>query len=757
MDEIINEFLVESYESLDRLDGDLLALEDAPDDRDRLASIFRTVHTIKGTSGFLALPKLERVAHVGENLLVPLRDGELRLNQEIADSLLEMVDAIRQILSSLEASGDEGGDDFATLVERLQNALHAEAAAEDASAETKSATEEDAGDDAIEPEQVAEAADVADESATPPETPTPAVAPEAKKENTPAAKAATKPASSGSEGSERSQSVADSTVRIDVCLLDRLMNLVGELVLARNQIVQFSSSAEDAAMIAASQRLNLVTTELQEGVMKTRMQPIRNAWNKLPRVVRDLSLSCGKKVDVQMEGADTELDKTILEAIKDPLTHIVRNSVDHGIEAPDVRVEAGKPETGVLLLRAFHEGGQVNIEIVDDGGGISSERVRAKAVEKGMVTPEQADSMTDRELTNLILLPGFSTAQQVTNVSGRGVGMDVVKTNIERIGGTLEIQSKPGNGTTLRIKIPLTLAIVPALIVTTGGEKYAIPQVSLLELVRLDGQRANDEIEHIHDVPVHRLRGNLLPLVYLDEQLGLRSPRQRHEPRESVNIVVLQAEDRQFGLVVDSITDTQEIVVKPLGQHLKAISAYAGATIMGDGTVSLILDVIGIAQKSSVLAEHRDRSLKNDRAAAATATEDTESLLLIDSAQGTRAAIRLSSVARLEEFAVSDIEQTGQSHVVQYRGQILPLISMDGHFGGFDSDPSQPTESIHTVVYNHNGESVGVVVGKIVDIVRHANSVSEESSGRSVIQQRVTEMVDLESLVSRSLASQGAW
>ncbi|MEM6471450.1 MAG: chemotaxis protein CheA, partial [Planctomycetota bacterium] len=535
-------------------------------------------------------------------------------------------------------------------------------------------------------------------------------------------------------------------------------NLVGELVLARNQIVQFSSSAEDAAMIAASQRLNLVTTELQEGVMKTRMQPIRNAWNKLPRVVRDLSLACGKKVDVQMEGADTELDKTILEAIKDPLTHIVRNSVDHGIEDTATRVAAGKPETGVLCLRAFHEGGQVNIEIIDDGGGINADRVRAKAIEKGLITEERATSMTERELTNLILLPGFSTAAKVTNVSGRGVGMDVVKTNIERIGGTLEIQSSAGKGTTLRIKIPLTLAIVPALIVTTGKEKYAIPQVSLLELVRLDGKRATDEIEHIHDVPVYRLRGNLLPLVYLDEQLGLRPTRQRHESQESINIVVLQAEDRQFGLVVESITDTQEIVVKPLGAHLKGISAYAGATIMGDGTVSLILDVIGIAQKSSVLSEHRDRNLQGrDSGIASSLAEDAESLLVIDASHGTRAAIRLSSVARLEEFSPSDIEQSGQNHVVQYRGQILPLISMDGHFGGFENgDPDDP-QQLHTVVYNHNGKSVGVVVGKIVDIVRHAPSSDERESGRTVIQKRVTEMVDLESLVSRSLASQGAW
>lgn len=383
-------------------------------------------------------------------------------------------------------------------------------------------------------------------------------------------------------------------MRIDVELLDHLMNLVGELVLARNQIQQFSCATEDATIHSASQRLNLITTELQESVMKTRMQPISNAWSKLPRVVRDLSSSCGKKVDVKMEGADTELDKTILEAIKDPLTHIVRNSVDHGIKTPDVRTANGKPAEGTLCLRAFHDGGQVNIEIIDDGGGINVDRVREKAIENGMVSAEQAADMNDRELTYLILLPGFTTAAQVTNVSGRGVGMDVVRTNIKRINGTLEIKSVPGRGTTLRIRIPLTLAIVPALIITTGGDQYAIPQVNLLELVRLAGDRAQ-EIEFIHDAPVYRLRGKLLPLVYLDEQLGLREQRERTDREETVNIAVLQAEDRQYGLVFDAITDTQEIVVKPLGQHLKGIPSYAGTTIMGDGTVALILDIIGLA------------------------------------------------------------------------------------------------------------------------------------------------------------------
>ncbi|MCA9059942.1 MAG: chemotaxis protein CheA, partial [Planctomycetaceae bacterium] len=412
----------------------------------------------------------------------------------------------------------------------------------------------------------------------------------------------------------------------------------------------------------------------QEGVMKTRMQPIRNAWSKLPRVVRDLAQSCGKHVQVLMEGADTELDKTILEAIKDPLTHIVRNSVDHGIESSADRVAAGKPAEGTLLLRAYHEGGQVNIEIVDDGGGISVDRVRAKAVEKGLVTQEQAEEMSDREAVQLILLPGFSTAAKVTNVSGRGVGMDVVKTNVEKIGGTLDIQTTPGQGTTLRIKIPLTLAIVPALIVSCDGGRYCIPQVSLLELVRLERNRAEREIEILHTVPVYRLRGQLLPLVYLNHVFGTDSGSDDSPQSDAVNIVVLQAEDRQFGLVVDTINDTQEIVVKPLGQHLKNLSVYAGATIMGDGTVALILDVIGIAQQSHVLTEHARRQLIDANKKEADQHSRMESYLVVAPDNDSRAAIPLSTVSRLEEIQVSDIENVGHQQVVQYRGQIMPLV-----------------------------------------------------------------------------------
>ena len=750
-DEVIKEFLVESYESLDQLDSDLVALEETPDDLDRLASIFRTVHTIKGTSGFLALEKLEKVAHVGENLLVPLRDGELDMTADIADGLLAMVDSIREIFQCLESDGSEGETDFGPLVQKLKVLLENKGSLDDAAAPAPVAVAEAEGDVDTSPteDETAEDAEAAaaespnaeqtEQAESNEETTAVAPAPEA----APAKSAKpTKSAKTSGGASSSGASVADATVRIDVSLLDTLMNLVGELVLSRNQILQFCSASEDAMIVAASQRLNHITTELQEGVMKTRMQPIRNAWSKLPRVVRDLSSSCGKKVDVIMEGADTELDKTILEAIKDPLTHIVRNSVDHGIESPEERAAAGKPADGTLVLRAFHEGGQVNIEIVDDGGGINGERVRDKAVEKGLVTPEQAAAMTDREMTNLILLPGFSTAAKITNISGRGVGMDVVKTNIERIGGTLEIHSTAGKGTTLRIKIPLTLAIVPALIVRASGDAYAIPQVNLLELVRLEGDKARGQIEFIHDVPVYRLRGNLLPLVYLDEQLELREQREPSECSDSINIVVLRAEDRQFGLVVDGVTDTQEIVVKPLGQHLKSLPAYAGSTIMGDGTVALILDVLGLAQKSNVLTEHRDGTI--NKVVDSSTSDENEALLVVDADEGTRAAIRLSTVARLEEFPADKVERSGQNDVVQYRGEILPLITINGYGGAAGEN-----NMLNTVVYSNGNQSVGVVVGKIVDIVDEPRVRDGEE--QRIISDRVTKFLDLEQLVSQTM------
>ena len=608
-DEIVREFLVESAENLDLLDRELVRLEKDPRNRDTLASVFRTIHTIKGTCGFLGFTKLESVAHVGENLLSKLRDGELALNPDITTALLQMVDAIRQMLASVEAVGNEGERNDQALIETLTRLLQGATqskpktiSADAAPADAKEATEippiakvPDETPSALVANALPEAAIKAElqanvhDAGMEPSDPSPQAAAEAQQPNRGAA--------------------SESSIRVDVVLLDKLMNLEGELVLARNQILQFSNGKEDAGLIAPSQRLNLITTELQEGVMKTRMQPIGNIWNKFPRTVRDVATMCSKQVRIEMEGKETELDKTIIKAIKDPLTHIVRNSVDHGIETLPKRVAAGKSAEGRLSLRAYHEGGQVIIEISDDGAGLDPEKLRRKAVEKSLITTEQSSKMSEREATNLIFLPGFSTADKVTNVSGRGVGMDVVKTNIDKIGGTVDVQSKPGTGTTVRMKIPLTLAIIPALIVTNGGERYAIPQISLPELIRLEGEDTKKRIELIQGVPVYRLRGRLLLLVHLDRELRVESSTKDASEADAVNIVNLQADERQFGLVVDQINDTEEIVVKPLSKHLKGIRTFAGSTIMGDGRVALILDVLGIAQSSNVVNEVRARAL----------------------------------------------------------------------------------------------------------------------------------------------------
>jgi two-component system chemotaxis sensor kinase CheA len=457
-----------------------------------------------------------------------------------------------------------------------------------------------------------------------------------------------------------------------------------------------------------------------------------------------------------MEGTQTELDKTIIEAIKDPLTHIVRNSLDHGLETPTEREASGKPPQGVLFLRAFHEGGQVNIEISDDGAGLDLEAIRAKAIERGMLSPRQAEQMSDREVANLIFVAGFSTAKKVTNISGRGVGMDVVKTNIEKIGGTVDISSTPGHGTTLKIKIPLTLAIIPALVVTTGCERFAIPQVSLVELVRLEGKAAETGIERIQEAAVYRLRGNLLPIIYLNRELNL-SAKNSNLAADVINIVVLQADGRQFGLVVDEINDTEEIVVKPLSKQLKGIACFAGATIMGDGKVALILDILGLAQLASLAGQSRNHAAASKEAATQSA-EQRESWLLFRVGDRGKLAVPLSMVSRLEEFDPKTVETSGNRQVVQYRGEIMPLISVVEalHL------PAQPCREgpMQVVVHSEGGHSVGLVVDEILDIVDQHVSVTRKSEdarllGSAVIQQHVTDLLNVPQLVISSMAGEG--
>jgi two-component system, chemotaxis family, sensor kinase CheA len=720
--DIVSDFLAESYENLDRLDRDLVSLEKDPRNRESLAGVFRTIHTIKGTCGFLGFGKLEKVAHSGENLLSLLRDGRLILTPEITTVLLGMVDAIRQILSEIKTSGQEGNADYSDLLERLKR-LQTPGARPDGQSVPKSVV----------------AVPVVE--AKPPQTPMPeAVVPPPAKPEAPA----------GPSGV-----AAAETIRVGVNLLDNLMTLVGELVLARNQLLQYSNSSENASLQTISQRLNLIATELQGEVMKTRMQPIGNIWSQFPRTVRDVALGCGKEVTIEMEGKETELDKTIIEAIKDPLTHLVRNAVDHGIELPEVRVKAGKQRSGRLVLRAFHEGGQVNIEIRDDGGGLNRDRIRQKAVERGVVTVEQAARFSERDIYNLIMLPGFSTAEKVTNVSGRGVGMDVVKTNVEKIGGTVDVQSVAGQGTTVRVKIPLTLAIIPALVITCAGDRYAIPQVSLLELVRLEAEQAT-KIELVHGAPVYRLRERLLPLAYLRRELNLEPKNSKEKAADAINIVVLQADGRPFGLVVDEINDTEEIVVKPLSKQLKAVKTFAGASIMGDGKVALILDVMGVAQRAGVVGEAHERATGEDAAEALVQAVEKSSFLLFNGPDEARMAVPLDTLARLEEFPASQVERSGTRWVTQYRGQILPLVNL-----AFALEERRSRRRhkklfaeggenlrLQVLVCNYKGQRVGVVVERIVDIVDDAAEVRYPPSRTgvlysAVVQGQVTELIDI--------------
>lgn len=787
-DELLREFLLESSENLNQLDRDFVALEKNPTDRALIGAIFRSVHTIKGTSGFFGYGKLESLTHAGESLLCRLRDGMMVNDAEITSALLAMVDGVRRILASIEENGTEGDEDHGPMIADLARIMQArEGGPVDANpARAVAATIPPLVPSPVRVSVIPRRASIGPAAAslhprggsllprgasiapklTAPVVPK-LVMPPDPDHVVPAPKPAVvpvpppPPVEASVEKDEHvapKTAVADATIRVDVGLLDRVMNLVGELVLARNQIMQFGASSKDASFVNASQRLNLLTTELQEGVMKTRMQPIGNVWSKFPRVVRDLALACGKRVTLELDGPETELDRTIIEAIKDPLTHAVRNAVDHGLETPEKRRAAGKSEVGTLLLRAYHEGGQVNIEVSDDGGGLDLARIRARALERGLVTADRATRMSDREVADLVFHPGFSTAEKVSNVSGRGVGMDVVKTNIEKIGGTVDLGSRPGHGTTLKIKIPLTLAIIPALIVTCvaalpgGGEttnRFAIPQVNLLELVRLEGAQARRGIESIHGTTVYRLRGNLLPLVFLPKALELGAVERE---TDVVNIVVLQADDRQFGLVVDGILDTEEIVVKPLGKELKGITSFAGATIMGDGRVALILDVLGIAQRANVVSGARERALVDKNAHAKREAEAKEALLVFQVGHDTRMATPLSMVARLEEIAVDAVERAAGRDVVQYRGEILPLIALGAEIMGEARKSHE--KPLQVIVYTERGRSVGFVVEQILDVVEESVVVKNRGAregilGSLVVQGKVTDLLDVHGVIRR--------
>ncbi len=763
LDEMVKEFLIESAENLEQLDRELLQLEANPKDLQTVNVIFRIIHTIKGTCGFFDFKTLESVSHVGENLLDSIRSGRIVATDEVVTALLKLTDTIKELLANVADTGTEGNVECSELVNwlsRLNEGVPSPTetppsphhssesdAAEEVHEESTPSNEltEDPLEALFEAERNAYALAHGASVAPEPQVTKVVLEVEAMTNEAP------KKSQDAADVEVKRTEVVDTTLRVDIGLLDTLMNLVGELVLARNQILQFTKTQRDGDFVSTSQRLNLITSELQEGVMRTRMQPISTVWNKLPRIVRDIAHACEKEVNLETQGKETELDKTIIEAIKDPLTHIIRNAVDHGIEKPSERKAKGKPGGGTLLMRAFHEGGQVVIEISDDGGGLNSQRIKAKAVEKGLVPADRADLMTDADIYRLIFLPGFSTAEKVTNLSGRGVGMDVVRSNIERIGGTVDVTSKQGRGTTFTIRIPLTLAIIPALIVTAGPNQYAIPQVNLLELVRLEDSSDGSGLERVAGSDFYRLRGKLLPLVYLRKELSVPPGKLGEHEESALNIVVVRADHHQFGLVVDAIHDTEEIVVKPLGRHLKSISAFAGATIMGDGTVSLILDVVGVGRNAGIT--RKEASLKQTKSTEVTeAASDGKKLLVFTLSEKQRAAIPLEQVYRLEEFQSSTIEQTSSGLVIQYRDGILPLIDMRQELFG---ERLEMGEIVKAFVYRCGDSLVGFVVNEIVDIVEQDVKIERAAKqvgivGSAIVQQHVTDIIDLGKLLAET-------
>ena len=763
--EIIQQFLVETHDGLGRLDVELVALEKGEAKSETLSSIFRTIHSLKGSAGFLGFQKLESLTHVAESLLSRLRDRKMAVTVEMVSTLLAALDAVREILRAIELTGQEGEQTYLELIARLRAVTANEPLA--AAALGQSVTPQDQTTDFFLSELVPVAAPV-----TPVQKPLTEMLADSQPARKSSRKKRLKPASavivkshdsissiSGIAAPETaapqtvSSKVADSTIRLGVDRVDKMMNLVTELVLSRNQILQHAVVQTDSSLAAAARNLNLITSELQESVMKMRMQPISNVWGTLPRVVRDLSLECGKCVRLVMEGADTELDKSVLEAIKDPLTHLVRNAIDHGFKTPDVRQSRGKPAEGCLRLRAYHESGQIHIEISDDGAGIDRTRVKNKVRDSGLLTPEQADGLSEESVLSLIFLQGFSTRDAVSNLSGRGVGMDVVKSNVERIGGLVDVQSTLGIGTTFKLRIPLTLAIIHALLVTCAGERYAVPQTSMIELIRLHGDRVQTGIERIHGVRVHRYRGKLLPLVSLIEVLGGTD----ENGGESVNIMVLQADQQQFGLIVDRVNDTQEIVVKPLNKLLRGVSCLTGATILGDGQVALILDVTGLAKLALGNVRRPLTGLADVASESATIPQDTQQLVLVSGPHGERLAVPLSAVTRLEEVPATQIEWTGTRPVIQYRDQILPLVDVLGLLSRQSSGASADSLPIQVVVCTDGTSRAGLVVSRILDIVTdpllvRSNSAREHVLFTTVLQRQVTEVLNVASLISATEA-----
>lgn len=725
-DQILDEFLIEAEEIFDQLDVDFVKLESSPDDKALIGNIFRAVHTLKGSSGFFGFERIEKVAHASESLLSKLRDGTYVIDVTITNALLQSIDCLRGIVTQIQTERAEPAGDDAALVKQLLAMAEGGASAAPLAAPPVSIAQQVA-----EIAQAAEAAGLVEAAAeilTAPATPAaepavpcneavaaavPTVALEG--EVLPTETAAQKVAT------ERQNEFA-APIKVNVDLLDNLMNLVSEMVLARNRLMSFAKSSGDLNFLNTVRSIDVITMGLQERMMMTRMQPIKNIWSKFPRLVRDVAQETGKMVELVQIGADTELDRTLLESIRDPMTHIIRNSIDHGIELPEVRVQAGKPAVGRITLNAFHEKGMIVVELGDDGAGVNIPLVAKKAVQMGLVTQERVDRLSDREVVEFIYLPGFSTKEQVSNLSGRGVGMDVVKTNVQEIGGTVEIVTSEA-GTKIRLRIPLTLAIMPAVFVRCGTQQFAIPQSNVVEMVRHHAEAGKPGVEDFYGVPVLRLRDRLIPLLYLNKELGIEPL--HNDPNAPLNIVLVQAAGILFGLVAEEIMFMQEIVVKSVGPLMRGTPIYSGTTILGDGRVSLIFDISGIAIRSGLISKLMENEFQSTISEeAAQIGDETDAFLLFDLHGLERVAIPLAYVTRLESFNVADIYQRGTHDVVMYDDHIMQLIWLDDLLDGASRDGLYVDRPISVIVYYIDGKPVGFVVRKIFDIFHTTSDVT---------------------------------
>lgn len=762
MDDLIGEFITETSESLAVLDLELVKLEQNPNDKNILGNIFRLVHTIKGTCGFLGLPRLESVAHAGENVLGKIRDGAIAVSPEAISLVLEALDCIKDLVGYLAENGAEKEGEDNDLKKRLNAFADSNGASAGAAVVAAAPVVEVAPEEMFAPdEKIAEESGgsatmdelerafasaqstieggmdftkapahlLASDDQLPASSPAPVVAAPAAK---PKEKA--KPAAEGE--SKDSGGITNQSIRVNIDVLENLMQMVGELVLTRNQLMQVVRHRDDRELKTPLQQLSQITSELQEGVMKTRMQPIGNAWSKFPRLIRDLSHDLSKKIDLKMIGEATELDRQLLEMIKDPLTHMVRNSCDHGIEVPADRAAAGKPETGTVTLSAYHEGGHIIIKIMDDGKGLAIDRIKQKIIEKELATEADLEAMSDETIMQYIFKAGFSTAEKVTSVSGRGVGMDVVRTNIEKIGGTVTLSSAVGKGSTFHIKIPLTLAIVSVLLVESSGQKFAVPQLNVVELVRV-GNDSEHTVETINHAKVLRLRDKLLPLLSLREVLKLPPPETAPTMRPDSYVTVLRVGDVDFGLVIDKVHDTEEIVIKPVAHVLGDLAVYSGNTILGDGSVIMILDPGGLLKSVGEV----DVGGGTVGAAMQVSDEKFTNFLVFTAGGDSPKAVPLELVSRLEEIKVSDIERPEQDPVVQYRDDLMRLKLLPGM--------DMPEQAVlNVIVFTYDGKTIGLVVDEIVDIERaplavKLTSTEEHCLGCIVIAGKTTDIVDV--------------